>query len=687
MSTQEIKDDINSTIPSNGLGQIQATNHRVANDKTVEYFEAGDLSVTDKAIGAAIYLDDFFTVDTVARSVSWNDNFVTTKKFTARLGSGTVTGLDNDLYHILLDNDNRIIEIVKYSTSNSSYSSSRYTLIGVVNFQTKKVVLYSGTSVILDGVSNKTELEKNPWANGGDWNNDNLHFTITDTSMHFSMDGTKCFSKLGYLNCPAVAETELTVNGNWYLLMLNSTTKVISMSAYNGAVNDIYNSILGIFFCTYTGIKGRLYSGNSFTVNGETTFDGSVGGSDSGLVTIPTSAISRTSNPSSRYFTFDSANKTLTTREGFSSMPKNSVVLESGKSIYLGVKVECNGTIESTTRVDLYLTFKDSGGSTVGTVIKSFYANDLDLNTIEAISRVENEDIPATATTVSYQIDTFAEIGSVITGYYAGQFDTTEYSLNQYFSGFIGINNLLDEYIPASATSVFSDKSTLANSAMKFKGATEYEGKTASFQGDSVTQFGVFIPFVTDAMNFGTVNNYGIAGSVVASPPSSPTSLWQDVRVDEIDVDSDVVLFMGGINDWNGSFNIGTLDIENFDTITYVGALNTIAQKYTTRFPDKKIVFMSPQYCESFAQIASSGWANAYTNLNGNTIYDFRDAMRFVAETWGFPFADISGEWGVNRININDYTSVNDLPSLAHHPNKAGGERMARVIINKLKLT
>ena len=110
-----------------------------------------------------------------------------------------------------------------------------------------------------------------------------------------------------------------------------------------------------------------------------------------------------------------------------------------------------------------------------------------------------------------------------------------------------------------------------------------------------------------------------------------------------------------------------------------------MSKKIIQRIPKARIIYLTPNYAETESNISSQGWENAWTNSNGNTIYDFAKAIKDVASWWGFPCVDICGEWGINHYNCTPYFSKNE-PTKHHHPTSEGGKIMADLIYAKLVL-
>lgn len=243
----------------------------------------------------------------------------------------------------------------------------------------------------------------------------------------------------------------------------------------------------------------------------------------------------------------------------------------------------------------------------------------------------------------------------------------------------MNINDFLIVYVPTS--------NTIKNN---LSGKTNYESVKFTSFGDSVTALGGWQKQVVANLGMSLANytNCGIGGTKAAG--TNADSMWQDARINAIPQVSTLITFMAGINDWNNGVDIGDISIENEDTLTYVGALNVIAKKLLAKFPEARIVWMSPTWCSSEYNTSDKYWGkNAWTNWDGVTICAFRDAMRQISSLYGFAFIDLLGEMGVNQYNMDYFMLENEAQSTVqpkhHHPNKKGYERMIKIITAKLR--
>lgn len=174
--------------------------------------------------------------------------------------------------------------------------------------------------------------------------------------------------------------------------------------------------------------------------------------------------------------------------------------------------------------------------------------------------------------------------------------------------------------------------------------------------------------------------NYGITGSTVGISPSDPTGNNPMVnRYSALDNDADVILFMGGTNDYRKTdIPIGTTS--DAGNSTFYGALNTLALGlYTKYYTDtvngykKKIVFCTP--------------IKAYNEtVNGNVLRQYADAVKFIAQKYNFVFIDMYYESGINPHIMNTApTGHNPYIYDGIHPTQDGHNIIANKLVGTLK--
>lgn len=198
--------------------------------------------------------------------------------------------------------------------------------------------------------------------------------------------------------------------------------------------------------------------------------------------------------------------------------------------------------------------------------------------------------------------------------------------------------------------------------------------KIAYSFGDSITAQNKWQPLAASALGLAH-SNFGVGGRRV----SGKTGMCQDSAINLIPSDANLVMVLGGTNDWAQSVVLGNTESTNSEE--FYGAYNQMCQKLTTRFPSSTIVLLTTPYGELPNRLSDgSNWSNAYTNNVGLTTREYAEAVRVMGKRWGFPVIDLS-DCGWNSINVSAFTEADG----GHiHPNTDGAKRIARVCIGRL---
>lgn len=204
---------------------------------------------------------------------------------------------------------------------------------------------------------------------------------------------------------------------------------------------------------------------------------------------------------------------------------------------------------------------------------------------------------------------------------------------------------------------------------------SSWSGKKCSSYGDSITAQLQWQPKI--AAELGLVHTaFGVGGRQI----SGTVGMCQDAAVNAIPTDTELLLVLGGTNDWAQSRSLGSVDSTN--TEEFYGALNQMAEKLTTRLPTCRIAWLTTPYGELPGRLTDgSNWPSPAVNNVGLTTRAYADAVRVAARRWGFPVIDLD-QCGWNEINLTTYMQ-DDGGSV--HPNTLGGARIAEIAIGRLK--
>lgn len=205
-----------------------------------------------------------------------------------------------------------------------------------------------------------------------------------------------------------------------------------------------------------------------------------------------------------------------------------------------------------------------------------------------------------------------------------------------------------------------------------------YFGKILCTYGDSITAQQTWQDYVQRELGFSKYYNHGVGGRRLMA-------MATDKCLAEITEDFDVILVMWGTNDWAQDRTIGTENDINTDdqtfTGTFYGGLNALIKKLTTKYPTKRIVFMTQiptknSNGENF--FLKKGSADGLKNSNGNTTRDFAKATLNACGNNHVPCIDLNSLVGWNENNISSFVlNENDM---FFHPTSIGGKRMGECI-------
>ena len=204
-----------------------------------------------------------------------------------------------------------------------------------------------------------------------------------------------------------------------------------------------------------------------------------------------------------------------------------------------------------------------------------------------------------------------------------------------------------------------------------------YNDLTLSSFGDSITQQGLWQHYVLNYFKFKQHLNFGKGGTRVSDTNDDSNSMCRDERINQISDDTDVLLFMGGTNDWAQSVMLG--NINSTSKSEFYGALNIMTEKLVNKFPNKIIVYLTTPY----GLYPNNGWSDeeGLKNKLGLTTNDYADCIVNIAKKFNIYCVD-TRKTGWNKFN-KEYYLQNDGAFI--HPNEEGGKKLGSVIIGGLK--
>jgi lysophospholipase L1-like esterase len=162
--------------------------------------------------------------------------------------------------------------------------------------------------------------------------------------------------------------------------------------------------------------------------------------------------------------------------------------------------------------------------------------------------------------------------------------------------------------------------------------------------------------------------NYGTSGTSISSTSAiSPSSAFVK-RYSKMADDLDMIVVLGGTNDFSNGNNVvlGTLDDRT--DISFYGAMDVLCKGLLTKYPDKRIVFITPLLRNN-----STG-SEGITNDRGFTIEQVRQAIVEVAQD-RYGLIVINGKsLGISPYSPNKTEYIWD----GLHPNPPGYEMMGK---------
>ena len=216
----------------------------------------------------------------------------------------------------------------------------------------------------------------------------------------------------------------------------------------------------------------------------------------------------------------------------------------------------------------------------------------------------------------------------------------------------------------------------------------ELKGKRIAFIGDSITYgYGPEHPENVywrriGALTGADVLGYGVGGTRIAQQKVAiPNEPWTEetfvMRARTMPDDLDAIVIFGGTNDFGtGDAPLGNM--ESRDPFTFYGACHDLLIYLLTRYPGKPIVIMTPTHRLS----ESDDTYNELGVRRFGKLQVYVDALREVAQYYGIPVVDLFRECPMQP-KVESLRQMYMPDGL--HPNDAGHELIARMLLNKLQ--
>lgn len=224
-------------------------------------------------------------------------------------------------------------------------------------------------------------------------------------------------------------------------------------------------------------------------------------------------------------------------------------------------------------------------------------------------------------------------------------------------------------YIPESATTEYEIPEPVPMQNIEIQGDIKINALGDSFTyGDKLKDRRRTFPNVVSGKCCASVlNEYGLNGSCVAG--MNPGKLLD--RYPEMDRDANLILVLGGTNDYNGAGKSGTPlgAFGDMTGATFYGGLNLMMCGLKQMYPDSEIVFMTP----------TRRWGYTRNNKNGYNLAQYAAAIQEMAAFWGIRVIDLYNEPGLDFGGKQSSYLVDGL-----HPNTVGHALIGNRVYQRL---
>ena len=237
-------------------------------------------------------------------------------------------------------------------------------------------------------------------------------------------------------------------------------------------------------------------------------------------------------------------------------------------------------------------------------------------------------------------------------------------------------NKLIEKNTPVNEVLINTKETVLE--LQKTKIISKWKGKKVAVIADSIgagygntgydstTKTGGYswIDSLSKTLEFGEVARHCKGGAMV--------SQWFIDEVDNIDEDTDLIIVMGGFNDYGQNVPIGT--ISDIDNTTFYGALNIFYQKLINKFPTKTILIITPLHANNNTW---NGKSDGTQNTAGHILADYRTAEINRCEKYSLPYID-----GFSlKLNPNIQALKDLYFNDGVHPNEIGDDELGGNIL------
>lgn len=214
-----------------------------------------------------------------------------------------------------------------------------------------------------------------------------------------------------------------------------------------------------------------------------------------------------------------------------------------------------------------------------------------------------------------------------------------------------------------------------------------FAGKKMTCVGDSITAGSgttkTYWSIIDDTLQPLSMTGMGVGGSCVSATSDYGTSNSPLIKRYTSIPDSDLITIYMGTNDYGHETPMGT--IEDTEDVSFYGALNVIIPGIQQTHPDAQLVWITPTHRYGFGTSKLLGSKFTYDYLpngRGYSLGDYVNAIKDVCEKYSVPVIDLFALSGMDP-SLSEVRSTYMPDGL--HPNAAGHEKIAEIIICALK--
>jgi len=225
----------------------------------------------------------------------------------------------------------------------------------------------------------------------------------------------------------------------------------------------------------------------------------------------------------------------------------------------------------------------------------------------------------------------------------------------------------------------------VASEGIQAKGP--WADKNAIFVGDSITagtgcEGDTYWQLLQELLELKSATAMGVPESCISSTSdygnnNDPlANRYSDIP------EADLITIFMGTNDYGHDTPIGTINDEG--DVSFYGALNTIIPELLAKYPDAKIVFITPIHRYGFGTNSATGETHTFDSVPngaGHTLEDYANAIKAACDKYGIDVIDLYNELDIDPSaeETREYYMTDGL-----HPTTAGHRQIAELLEHAL---